>query len=112
LLKNSPAAYLLKAAKRCSYVAGRRGSMPREVTITEADIVIPDRCPVFGWEFDFNLGGKSPRRPSLDRIDSSKGYVPGNVQVISWRANQIKTDATPDEIAALNQFMSCQRKTI
>jgi hypothetical protein len=34
---------------------------------------------------------------SLDRLDSSRGYVKGNVHYISFRANNIKTDATFDE---------------
>ena len=27
---------------------------------------------------------------SLDRIDSSEGYVAGNVRVVSWRYNMMK----------------------
>jgi hypothetical protein len=44
---------------------------------------------------------KGAGTPSLDRIDSSLGYVKGNVWVISWRANHIKTDATLDELRLL-----------
>lgn len=36
--------------------------------------------------------------PSLDRIDSSKGYVKGNVRVISARANMLKNNATVEEL--------------
>lgn len=36
--------------------------------------------------------------PSLDRLDSSKGYVKGNVRVISKRANQLKNNATVEEM--------------
>mgnify|MGYP007075817688 CR=1 FL=1 len=38
------------------------------------------------------------RNYSLDRIDSSKGYIKGNVWVISLRANRIKNDSTPQEL--------------
>ena len=37
-------------------------------------------------------------RPSLDRIDGAKGYVKGNVRVISHRANMLKNDATIEEL--------------
>lgn len=36
--------------------------------------------------------------PSLDRIDNRMGYVPGNVWVISWKANRMKSDASMEEL--------------
>ena len=41
--------------------------------------------------------------PSLDRIDSSKGYTPDNVWVISRRANIIKHDATLEELLLISK---------
>ena len=61
----------------------------REFNIKLSDIVIPDLCPVLGVPMD---------RPSLDRIDSSKGYAKGNVRVISHRANMLKNNATIEEL--------------
>ncbi len=46
-------------------------------------------------------GVQAGSTPSLDRIDSSLGYVKGNVWVISWRANHIKTDASLEELKQL-----------
>lgn len=54
-----------------------------------SDIVIPETCPVFGTPM---------KRPSVDRVDSSKGYVKGNVRVVSWRANTLKNNATLEEL--------------
>lgn len=42
---------------------------------------------------------------SLDRIVPSLGYVPGNVAVISHRANRIKSDATADELRAVADWL-------
>lgn len=39
--------------------------------------------------------------PSLDRVDNTRGYVPGNVLVISWKANQIKSNATLAELESI-----------
>lgn len=60
------------------------------------DIVIPDVCPVLGIKME--RGGAQWNSPSLDRFDNSKGYTPDNVRVISSRANQIKSDATAEEL--------------
>lgn len=61
---------------------------------------IPAVCPVFGLPFGGDLGP-----PSLDRTDNSKGYVPGNVQWISFRANSIKRDATAAELVAVANYL-------
>jgi hypothetical protein len=52
-----------------------------------------------------NPGKARDYGPSLDRIDSSKGYELHNIQVISWRANRIKNDATPEELRMLADYM-------
>ena len=57
------------------------------------------RCVYTGWELE-NLEATSlwdnhklhPRTASLDRIDSTLGYVPGNVQFVSVMANYAKRD--------------------
>ena len=36
--------------------------------------------------------------PSIDRIDSTKGYVKGNVKIISLRANMMKNVANLQEL--------------
>ena len=71
-------------------------------TITVADIVIPAVCPILGIPLVMRSGGK-PRAdaPTLDRIDNSQGYIPGNVRVISARANRLKSDMTYDEARLL-----------
>jgi hypothetical protein len=64
------------------------------------DLVIPTHCPVLG--IPLVIGAKrSDASPSLDRIDPRKGYVPGNVRVISDRANRLKGDRSLSEIQAL-----------
>lgn len=69
-------------------------------SITVDDIVIPSACPVLGIKLQRNEGGRGPTdcSPTLDRIDGARGYVPGNVVVISLRANRIKNNASPAEI--------------
>jgi hypothetical protein len=49
-------------------------------------------------QLEYHRGVKQDNSYSLDRIDSSKGYVKGNIWVISLRANRIKNDSTPQEL--------------
>jgi len=66
-----------------------------------SDISIPERCPLLGTVLDCRAPSRSPNLPSIDRIDPTKGYVKGNVWVISWRANRLKSDATLDELRGI-----------
>lgn len=61
------------------------------------DIVIPPACPVFG--FAFKIGRENRDfSASVDRIDSSLGYMKGNVRVISYLANRMKSNATENQL--------------
>lgn len=56
------------------------------------------RCPYTGWEL--KLSGdfpKDPRKASLDRIDSSKGYIEGNVQFVAMHYNLAKNSWTDEQ---------------
>jgi len=63
-------------------------------------------CPVLGFEMSMGLDGNgwTDTSPSLDRIIPEKGYVQGNVVVVSMRANTIKRDATPEELRKVADF--------
>jgi hypothetical protein len=73
-------------------------------TITEADIVVPEVCPVLGIRLvRHHRGGKGHDDSfSLDRVVPELGYVPGNIVVMSNRANRMKNNATPAEIEMLH----------
>jgi hypothetical protein len=43
--------------------------------------------------------------PSIDRVDSSKGYTKDNIQVISHRANNLKNNATLEELRKLVTYV-------
>jgi hypothetical protein len=64
------------------------------------DFEIPDMCPVYQVPFD---SGKYAA--TLDRIIPSLGYVKGNIQVISHRANTLKRDASLEELQTLVAFL-------
>ena len=69
---------------------------------------IPDKCPVLGIPLNKSPKGKiGPKfnSPTLDRIKPEMGYVEGNIQIISHRANTIKSDATVEEILKVADYV-------
>ena len=72
-----------------------------EFNLIPDDIIVPKFCPVLGLVLLPNQNnGKSGSNasPTLDRIDSSKGYTKDNVWVISNLANRMKSNSTKDEL--------------
>lgn len=68
-----------------------------EFNLDLLDIVIPDKCPILEISFCLiNTNYRKDNSPTLDRIDPTKGYIKGNVRVISYKANVMKNDATLD----------------
>jgi hypothetical protein len=65
--------------------------------ITADDLPVPTHCPVLHIPLVVTQDKRTDNTPSVDRIIPSKGYVRGNVRVISWRANRQKNDADHNE---------------
>ena len=84
---------LLTTSKRSAKLTNRAHN------ITTYDIIIPDVCPYLGVVLTRKLGkGYIPTNASIDRIDSSKGYIKGNIQIISRMANVMKNSATEKQL--------------
>ena len=74
-----------------------------EFNLTVEDIVIPAFCPILDLKLIYGKGkGRirklEPGLISIDRIDPNKGYIKGNIQIISWLANNMKNCATPADL--------------
>lgn len=69
-----------------------------EFSITVDDILLPAVCPLLDIPIFASEGHPTGNSPTIDRKDNSRGYVPGNIWVISHRANTIKSDASADEL--------------
>lgn len=92
---NQPEWYLHQGAKRR---AKQRGI---EFTLNIDDIIIPGYCPVLGIKLEMTATEKkykaNDNSPSIDRIDSTKGYHKDNIAIISYRANIVKNSGTAEE---------------
>jgi len=104
------------AAQKLYYGAKRRALEKKiEFAIDPDDIIIPSHCPILGIELIPGISERDITRyahaPSLDRIDNSKGYIPGNIFVISRRANVLKANSTEDEILAIFSYIVESKRT-
>ena len=103
-VKNIEKSMFIRAKSR-----SKNGSI--EFNIELSDIIIPMFCPILGIPLEVAKGIASDNSPSLDRIDTTKGYIKGNVIVISYRANRIKNDSSYEDIEKLYEWYKTLGKT-
>lgn len=72
-----------------------------------SDIIIPDVCPILGISIKENKGksGAYKNSISIDKIEPTKGYTKGNIQIMSQLANQMKGAATPEELLTFAHYI-------
>lgn len=105
-IDNTESSYISKMLSRAKQRAKKAG-VPYELNIH--DITIPDVCPVLGIPLVFGHSEKKTQpednSPSLDRIKPELGYCPGNIAVISYRANLLKSNGTVEEHRMLLEWL-------
>lgn len=82
-----------------------------EFTIRVSDVRIPEKCPLLGVPLVLN-GPLQSNSASVDEVVPGLGYIPQNFQIISWRANTIKSDATIEELETLIANLKLQRERL
>ncbi len=99
------ASYITRHPKRVLLAGARARAKKYGITfdLREDDFEIPAICPVLGIPLEQRRGQRGPddASPTLDRIRPDLGYVRGNVIVVSWRANRLKSDASMVELAQI-----------
>ncbi len=81
-----------------------------EFNIPWTEVVIPELCPILNIPIQMENNCVKEGSPSIDRIDNSKGYVVGNVRVISHRANALKSNLSLEQAERLVEYMRGARK--
>lgn len=97
--ENQKRAHLRDQRFRLIYSAKKRAKerhLPFNLDLD--DIKIPVTCPVLGIVLRVGTRQKKDHAPTLDRIKPELGYTKGNVRVISWRANSLRSDGTLEEM--------------
>lgn len=78
----------------------------KEFTCTFESLDIPKTCPILGIPLNYFCENyRDDSYPTFDRTDSSLGYIPGNVQIVSWRANRIKNDGTKEDHRKIADYL-------
>lgn len=80
------------------YAYSRAHDKGLEFNLNSEDIILPINCPLLTVPLDYGISESNDFSPSIDRIDSSKGYIKDNIQVLSFLANRMKNSATPDQL--------------
>jgi hypothetical protein len=68
-------------------------------------------CSYLGIPLEFERGGDfgsgtNPNSCTIDRIDHTKGYVLGNIQLITWQANCAKNALTHNQFIKLCKMVA------
>jgi hypothetical protein len=74
-------------------------------SLSVSDLTFPSHCPILGIPLDYFNEVMADNSPSLDRVDPNGGYVPGNVVIVSMKANRIKQNGTLDDILKIAEYI-------
>lgn len=85
----------------------RRFNIPFDIEVS--DVNIPTHCPILGIELSPGIGKVGDASPSLDKIKPEKGYIKGNVAVISYKANRYKSDLSLEQVQKLLNYLSKEK---
>lgn len=106
----------INASKRAAYrrdirktmynlAKGRATRLGIPFKIRPEDIIIPKKCPILKIPLIQNTGKAWANSPTLDRVNNRRGYVKGNVRVISQKANRCKSNLTLCEMKRFLRYM-------
>lgn len=86
--------YMIRNTK---FSSGRRGL---DFNLDLEDIKLVEYCPLLNIKLKYRneTGFNDNDRATLDRIDNSKGYVKGNVWILSRLANTMKNESSLDQL--------------
>ena len=100
-LRIDPVKYKLQAMVRRARARAKKKGIPCTLEWEQLIPLVKERCPYFT---EIKLDWKNKNKgitiesPALDRIVPEKGYVIGNVEIISSKANNVKSLGTSEDL--------------
>jgi hypothetical protein len=98
LTKTDPVRYTCHKMYDNALQRAKRKGYDFNITTNYLIQIAPTYCPVFGWELKYGKGQLRHYSASIDRIEPDRGYVIGNVRIISNLANAMKSNASDEDL--------------
>jgi hypothetical protein len=77
----------------------KRENIPFDLSLDYLMSIVTKECPALKIELAWgNNNGRHSNSPSLDKINPVLGYVPGNVMWLSFMANNMKQNASKEQL--------------
>lgn len=96
---SNPERILWQSAKERSV----KFNLPFDIEVS--DVLIPSHCEILGIPLFKGSGKPTANSPSLDRINPKLGYTKTNIQVISFKANTMKSNASKEELILFSYWI-------
>ncbi len=69
-----------------------------DFNLTYEDLLLPEYCPILGVKLTYGSNMNSEHGATVDRIDTNKGYIKGNIIIMSRKANAMKSNCNLDNL--------------
>ena len=109
--RRNPEKVWAAAAAHNSRLRAKKKGLTHEITAEYILSILPEECPIFETEFVF-YGNKVPgaKSATIDRIWANEGYIPGNIRIISGKANRIKNAYMAEDVLRVGNWLLAQEK--
>lgn len=79
----------------------KEGNDPKSITLELIRSLVVEKCPIFNCELQYGGDPQCNNSATIDATIHEFGHVPGNLRIISKRANTIKNNSTLEEMEKL-----------
>lgn len=83
----------------------KKAGIQFSITLEDVQTIWTNICPIYQIQLKTNEGKPGPDSHSIDRIDNSKGYIPGNIAIVSMRFNSEKRNLSPELLRRMLSYM-------
>lgn len=94
-----------KSAWERARARAKKSGTEFSITLEDVIAVWTNTCPIYQIPLKTNKGKSGADSHSIDRIDNSKGYVPGNIAIVSMRFNTEKRNLSPELLRRMLAYM-------